>query len=110
MVKWLSGDSNIYQMQMTKDALVVEIVNLKESDESLDKYYIDKVRIPLEFLNASHYHVVLEQLQTNDLKHVGYRYEENAYKLTEPFKTMYHTQVKGTMNIFIKNRIEMMQS
>lgn len=110
MNQWLSGDSNIYQMQMTDEALVVEIINLKESNEKLEKYYIDTVSIPLQFVDTSHYHVVLEQLQTNDLKHVGYNYEENTQQLTEPFKTMYHTQVKGTLNIFIKNRMEKIQS
>ena len=110
MSKWISGDTNIYNMDTTENELIVEIVSLKNADESLDNYHIDTVKIPINYIDSSHHHVLLEQLQTNDLKHVGYSYESNSYQLNEPFKTMYRTQVKGTLNIFIKNRAEMFQS
>lgn len=100
MGKWLSGDSNIYQMNLTDDYMVVDIVNLSPNCED---DCVDVVKIPIDFINDDSYHVVLEQLQTNDLKHVGYLYEPCYYKLNEPFKTMYHTQVRGTLSIFIKN-------
>lgn len=110
MKKWLSGDSNIYEMRMIDHYLIVDIVNLKNRDKTLDYYYIDQVKIPINYIDSSHYDLVLEQLQTNDLKHVGYSYEPNVYKLKKPFKTMYHTQVKGTLTILVNRRIETLQS
>lgn len=102
MVKlWISGDTNIKSMKEEQNEIAIELIqedrHLNEEDV---EYRIDLVKIPKSYISRETFNTILEQLVTNDLKHVGYEYLEHKQKQKEPFKTMYKTQVRGTLNIF----------
>lgn len=99
---WISGDTNIKTMQLGQHELAIELIQTNSDlNDYENKYRIDLVKIPKAYINTETYHAILEQLLTNDLKHVGYEYVEQKQKQTKPFKTMYKTQVRGTLNILL---------
>lgn len=99
---WISGDTNIKTMQLGQKDLIIELIQEYSSFKQDDgNYCIDLVKIPKAYINAETYHAILEQFLTNDLKHVGYEYIEQKQEQNKAFKTMYKTQVRGTLNLLL---------
>jgi hypothetical protein len=99
---WISGDTNIKSMKEEQNEIAIELIqedrNLNEEDV---EYRIDLVKIPKSYISRETFNTILDQLLTNDLKYVGYEYSEEMQKQSKPFKTMYKTQVRGTLNILL---------
>lgn len=103
MAQWLSGDSSIFKMEQESKAIKIQVINPPEKAASTSRsYYIDTVYIPHTYVNRDNYNVILEQLLTNDLQHVGYTYQKRTSVVKSDFKTLYKTQVRGTLSIFLK--------
>lgn len=98
---WISGDTNIKTMREEQNNIAIELIQEDRHLNQENSYRIDLVKIPKSYINAETFHTVLDQLLTNDLKYVGYEYSEEMQKQSKPFKTMYKTQVRGTLNILL---------
>ena len=103
MTQWLSGDSSIFKMEQESNAIQIQVINPPEKAASIyQHYYIDTVYIPHIYINHDNYDVILDQLLTNDLQHVGYTYQKRTSVVENDFKTLYKTQVRGTLSTFLK--------
>lgn len=98
---WVSGDTNIKTMREEQNNIAIELIQEDRHLNQENSYRIDLVKIPKSYINTETFHTVLDQLLTNDLKHVGYEYLEQKQRQSKSFKTMYKTQVRGTLNIFL---------
>ena len=101
-VEWKSGDTNVLSMTLYKDYLQVELIELKDLAEMEADCYLDIVCIPSLYINKGTYPSLLEQLITNDLKNVGYEYNEHVSPYhCNTVKTMYKTQIRGSLNLLV---------
>lgn len=100
-----TGNTQIITMDLMDHTLNVELLHEPMNDvlnNEADIYHVDMVKIPITFIKPETKSVLYEQLITNDLKHVGYDYQACTEALTTQPHTMYHTQVKGTLSIILK--------
>lgn len=100
-----TGNTQIITMDLTDHTLNVKLLHEPMNDvlnNEADIYHVDMVKIPITFIKPETKSVLYEQLITNDLKHVGYDYQACTEALTTQPHTMYHTQVKGTLSIILK--------
>lgn len=101
-IEWKSGDTNVLSMTLKKDYLQVELIELNEIDEIEADCYLDVVRIPNAYINKGTYQTLLEQLISNDLKNVGYEYSEHVSPYhCKTVKTMFKTQIRGSLNLLL---------
>lgn len=92
----LYGRTNIKSIEVLHECIKVEVLNEREKET-----FIDYVEIPKVYINDKTLPVIIEQIISNDLKNVGYRYTEFAEKVGESFKTIPKTQVLGTMQLIL---------
>lgn len=90
------GRTNIKSIKVLNEHIKLEVLN-----EYSKETYIDYVEIPKSYMTDKTLPVVIEQLISNDLKNVGYRYIEFAKIAKEPFKTIPKTQIVGTMKLIL---------
>lgn len=92
----IDGVTNIKTIRTLEGYIKIELVNLSKSES-----FIDCVEIPNIFITNETLPVIIEQMLSNDLKNVGYRYTEHVKKEVNNFKTMPQTQIVGTMKLIL---------
>lgn len=90
------GVTNIKTIRALKEYIKIELVNPSKAE-----LFIDCVEIPNIFITNETLPVIIEQMLSNDLKNVGYRYIEHVKKEVNNFKTMPKTQIAGTMKLIL---------
>lgn len=97
----LNRKTNIISMKSYDNGLLVNVIH--ENENSIQIYQIDTVSIDLKHLKKENSEIIIDQLISNDLKNVGYRYCENTCDINEieHKKTMYSLQVRGTIELLI---------
>lgn len=104
---WLGGKTNVKTIRVNKELLIIELIHedCSERNQQEAVYYLDVVKVPRIYINEDTFGVMYEQLITNDMKNVGYDYNENFCEVQEEtFKTMNPLQIKGTLELLIKEK------